>query len=481
MMKLSKIAKCIKAAGNTVAAKNKQTIDLDKIAEVLKTSPEALQQFEQKYQSLLDNEPISDNFFEVNAKQAASAHNDIIANHPDVNDMITRIVNELLNDTPVWSYDGKTIKASNAIGEHIDNPVTNAEIKTLPVNLRPQCTGSLAQVEINGESYIHLVDMWMRHKNATDSKDRQMYYHMFRQGLDILDLDGITYEMLGTNPNAMGNWLPQIAEAVIAGGFFKIPKTTIIKVPLPLLQLTRLEYATLTRTTLDIVDEFCQKIFDLDESKDYFIKTGTFSSKFDFRNARVTGAKEVRELGEYLVFIQHQATMMAGPLTRPCRYGASTTNEWVVREFIHDTEDNPCIYKGLPLHTEYRVFADFDTKEILGISPYWRSDVMKQRFGNSPDSNSPHNIHDYAIYAAHEATLNDRYEKNKDLVTKHIETLLQDTENLSGQWSIDIMQNGNDFYLIDMALAENSALNDCVPADKLKAVEENWMPVLPNK
>ena len=42
-------------------------------------------------------------------------------------------------------------------------------------------------------------------------------------------------------------------------------------------------------------------------------------------------------------------------------------------------------------------------------------------------------------------------------------------------------QNGNDFYLIDMALAENSALNDCVPADKLKTVEENWMPVLPNK
>ena len=49
---------------------------------------------------------------------------------------------------------------------------------------------------------------------------------------------------------------------------------------------------------------------------------------------------------------------MAGPLSFPCIYGVSTTNEWVVREFIPDKEGNPCIYHGLPLHTEYRVFVD---------------------------------------------------------------------------------------------------------------------------
>ena len=43
------------------------------------------------------------------------------------------------------------------------------------------------------------------------------------------------------------------------------------------------------------------------EDKEYFIKTGTYSSKFDFRNARVSGPKEVRELGEYLLFIHFHA------------------------------------------------------------------------------------------------------------------------------------------------------------------------------
>ena len=38
------------------------------------------------------------------------------------------------------------------------------------------------------------------------------------------------------------------------------------------------------------------------------------------------------------------------------------------------------------------------------------------------------------------------------------------------------MQNGNDFYLIDIALAENSALKECVPKSLLKKVEEDWIP-----
>ncbi len=57
----------------------------------------------------------------------------------------------------------------------------------------------------------------------------------------------------------------------------------------------------------------------------------------------------------------------------------------------------PCIYKGLPLHTEYRVFVDADEKKVLGLNPYWEPEVMKQRFGHEPDAASPHNVHDYII------------------------------------------------------------------------------------
>lgn len=51
---------------------------------------------------------------------------------------------------------------------------------------------------------------------------------------------------------------------------------------------------------------------------------------------------------------------------------------------------------------------------------------------------------------------------------------------LVGQWSIDVMRNGDDYYIIDMALAENSALNDCVPREKLRAYPQQWLPMAAN-
>lgn len=301
---------------------------------------------------------------------------------------------------------------------------------------------------------------------------------MFRQGLDIQDLDPVIYEILGMNQNSMGYWLPRIIEAVLAQNFFTIPKTTIIKVPLPVLQLTRLLYETLNRTTLDIVDFFCKKVFDLEEDKEYFIKTGTYSSKFDSRNAVVRGEKEVRELGEYLLFIQNYASMMVGPHVSPCIYSVSTTNEWVVREYIRDQDEpkNPCIYKGMPLHTEYRHFVDFDTREVPGMNPYWDPQIMKQRFGHEDDAKSPHQKHDYIIYLTHEKRLMQRYDENKDLIKAKIKKLILDIRNMYGQWSIDVMQNGKEFFIIDMALAENSALRECLPSGRLKPMEEERIP-----
>ena len=234
---------------------------------------------------------------------------------------------------------------------------------------------------------------------------------------------------------------------------------------------------SLTPTTLQIVDNWAMRAFGLDENKTYFIKTGTYSSKFDFRNAKVTGAKEVRELGEYLLFIHFQALQMASPLSKPIIYGACTTTEWVVREYIEDKENNPCIYHGLPLHTEYRVFVDFDTDEILGINPYWDPEVMKTRFANGSDADTNDMKHDYIIYSAHEETLMRRYEENKEKVLEHIQNMLPDV-SLEGQWSVDIMQNGDDFWIIDMATADTSALSGCVPAGKLKKSPEDWLPKL---
>ena len=166
-------------------------------------------------------------------------------------------------------------------------------------------------------------------------------------------------------------------------------------------------------------------------------------------------------------FIQHQASQFASPLNNRVVYGVSSNNEWVVREFIDDKEDNPTIYNGLPLHAEYRVFVDFDTEEIVGISPYWEPSVMKEHFLELGSLNDVQKQHDYINYINHEETLMKRYEENKDLVVSEVSKLLKDCK-LKGQWSIDIMQNGSDFWLIDMARASESALSECVPKEKLK-------------
>lgn len=170
--------------------------------------------------------------------------------------------------------------------------------------------------------------------------------------------------------------------------------------------------------------------------------------------------------------LNHLTCSMASPLNNRCFYGANTTNEWVVREYIKDKENNPTIYNGLPLHTEYRVFVDFDTKEILGASPYWRSDVMKNEFKKV---SSPQERHDYVVYKMHEDILNQRYHESVQTVLAELKKVIPRIE-LTGQWSVDVMRNGNDYYIIDMALAEHSALNDCVPKNLLRAYPQQWLP-----
>lgn len=466
--------------------RNAQSLSMEKdaIAEFLRISPEALTAFEDAYtKNALEQPP--DNFFAINSRQAAQDnhcnHDTSVPNNvstEEIEALQHRIVSELLAQTKVYVFDGKLVKTRSfpklSSGT---KPVQNEEIAALPAELQPQLSGNLMKVDFADKSYPHLLWLYERSINAKTQTQRMDAYHHFRQGLDILDLDPITYEIIGTNPNSMGHWLPELVNACMGQDFFKIPATTIAKVPMTLLQLTRQEYGELTPTTLNIVDQWAHEAFGLNDEKEYFIKTGTYSSKFDFRNAHVHGAKEVRELGEYLLFIHFQALQMASPLCTPCIYGVSTTNEWVVREFIPDKENNPCIYKGLPLHTEYRVFVDCNWEEVIGISPYWEPNTMKSRFGHSADSDDPHNVHDYVIYKAHEDTLMNRYHENKDAVVAHIKSILPRL-NLQGQWSIDIMQNGDDFWIIDMALAENSAFYDCVPEHLRKPSREDWIPML---
>lgn len=449
-----------------------------------------LEKFEAEYQKQEEAErKSSDNFFDVNAKDAS----EMARTNPEIpeynqtylEEIIRRIVKDLCDRTYGFRIQNGIMEDlfHERIGEDQEE-VTVEDLKKIPERIRPQLTGTLQQNDLNESSGEFLIQEYKKFLTEKDMQKKMSLYGHFRQGLEILDIDPLVYEALGRNKNNMGYWLPYIAEAAAKHGFFKIPDTTLVKVPPTLLQLTRLEYTTLNPATLKIVDDWAMQVFDLDVSKDYFIKTGIFSSKFDFRNAKVSGEKEVRELGEYLVFIQNYATMLAGPLVTDAEgkpishYGAATTNEFVVREYIKDKEENLCIYNGMPLHTEYRVFIELDGNgwfEILGASPYWRKDVMLQRFSQGPDKDTAKMMHDFLVYSAHEKTLYERYDENVDRVLEHVREMAPDIR-MKGQWSLDIMQNGDDFYIIDMATASTSALSDCVPKGRIRKEEEHWLP-----
>lgn len=469
----------------------KVLLSKDEIAEFLKINPEALIKFEESYKNhVLGKKMLSDNFFAINAKQIVEEKkkrliSDITAEQGDIDAIAKRIVAELLDCSIIYAWDGEDahLETFDILPEEYV-PVSQEDLDKIPKAYRPELTGYLFKRDISEGAAGVLLYEYKSYLETQNMQLKKQLYGSFRQGLDILDLDPITYKIIDRNANSMGNWLPPLIEAVKKQDFFKVPATKILKVPLPLLQLTRLEYMELTPATLRIVDEFCYKAFELDPQKEYFIKTGTYSSKFDFRNAHVVGEKEVNELGEYLLFIHYQALCHAhydlSGKNQPIIYGMSTTTEWVIREYIQPLPGTQEIYYGLPLRPEYRVFVDFDANEILGISPYWKPELMKQRFGQAEDSNNPDKVHDYIIYSACEEELMKQYASNKGMICEKIQNMLQDI-SLSGQWSIDIMQNGSDFYIIDMALAKDSALKECVPEGLIKLQEEDWMPEIGGK
>ena len=457
-------------------------LDIDTAAAMLSTTPGLLREFERSYHAnVLDRKNAPTGPLGPDARSVIESR----SGH-DLSDAVlaldARIVRELLADTSIIRYDGERLTAAPSLAPVPESYVTESDVDVLEPGERPQLAGELIHRQIDAVNYPLLLDMW---RCATDPKRsarrRREAYGMFRTGLDLLDLDPVMYRMLDLNPAGMGHWLPALAKANEGKTFFRIPKTTIAKVPMTLLQLSRVEYESLTAATLDVVDRWAQAAFGLNPDGEYFIKTGTFSSKYDYRNAHVTGPHEVAQIGEYLLYIQSQAVEMAGPLNEPAMYGVSTTNEFVVREYVPDRLDLPTIYMGLPLRCEYRCFIDCDTKELLGIHPYWDPKVMNHRFRDWPDSDNPHMRHDAVTYKLREPSLMREYEATKDLVAAHIGELLPGLE-LAGQWSLDVMKDDDDYWLIDMAPAERSTYYEqTVPKAQRRPMVENWIPELEGK
>lgn len=418
---MAEIKNMLAQIGAMLTKKEDKPFSYEELAAMLKTDPDALKTFDEVYKTqVLESRELHENMLQWNSATIKAILDKKVYFPPELNSLIDRIVDELIPETRLYIYNAKHggyyVKYSANRDSVTD--VTNEELNRYPEELRPQLTGKLMMVDVSEPSYKSLLQNYAEYKNAKNDRMKMLYYNLFRQGLDILDLDDFTYQMLEMNPISMGFWLPPLVEGLYGNKFFKVPDTKILCVPITMLQLTRLGFETLNPVTKEIVNRYCKKVFHLDEHGDYFIKTGTYSSKYEFRNAHIHEPKEVDEMGEYFLLLNHLTCSMAAPTNNRSFYGANTTNEWVVREYIKDKESNPTIYNGLPLHTEYRVFVDFDTKEILGVSPYWRSDVMKNKF---KEVSSPQERHDYVVYLMHEDVLNKRYNESVQTVLNELE------------------------------------------------------------
>ena len=276
---------------------------LDVMAELLKNNPEQIKLFQNIYEEYEKTDE-SKNLFQQDAAKTIENQEKFLEVSKELDVIIETIVEELLSQSQVWDSEKETMLQLPAPVQYYDTNNSKDLLKLGDF----QFTGYLYKVDIKEPSSKILLDIYKEYLKTGDMS----YYHRFRQGLDILDLDEMTYELLSYDPNAMSKRLPPIAEQVKEYNFFKIPKTKILKVPMTLLQSTRTAtYNELSPISIEIINRYIYRVFGLDDKKDYFIKTGTFSSKFDFRNAKVTAGQEVKELGSYLWYIQHQASQMA--------------------------------------------------------------------------------------------------------------------------------------------------------------------------
>lgn len=180
---------------------------------------------------------------------------------------------------------------------------------------------------------------------------------------------------------------------------------------------------------------------DISKHAFYNIKNGCFSNKFDARYCNVQGVDIPKSFMEIQMLSQY--------------YDTGGTTELIVRDYLpFNHEITPTIYNGLPLRPEFRVFVDFDTNEVLYIVNYWDYDYCIKGMYNATDN---------IVFNYMKDELLEKFDEHKSMVIQLVKEKLlkhnqEQTDKLTGQWSVDIMLWADKtYYLIDMAVANRSA------------------------
>lgn len=299
----------------------------------------------------------------------------------------------------------------------------------------------------------------------TSQTARQQLHALHQRTASVSDLTENLYAAMAAEHNSIMSWFPALASAVHdADTSFELPATSIWRAPIEIAQYLRLSYEQTNQTSREQVNAIVADALRLDtrldehgRTRDYFLKTGTFSSKFEFANAR---CGEAHEAGEYFHVIGNLAMAV----------GAGCTVDLCAREYIEPEPGTPSIYHGMPLRTEMRAFVDLGapddeagTPQLLGITPYWHPSVMTRALAlaeREPDFG--HIRGDYDTYRAHEPALRAEFDAALDDVAAELEALLEPMRaaGMRGAWSVDVMLTGDRRHIIDMSLMATSALTE---------------------
>ena len=163
-----------------------------------------------------------------------------------------------------------------------------------------------------------------------------------------------------------------------------------------------------------------------------FLKGYTFSNKFTFSDCIIRSLDPLK-VGQQALNIAYSAMCV----------GANYQAGFAIREFIDPDCQLPKIYGGMPLHTEFRAFYNFDTKKLLAVYPYWDKETMLSNlYGFDKDT--------FADYAN---VLEGRFAGSIVEVTKLAEHQLRLVGGLHGIWSVDFMKDvSGKVWLIDAAV-----------------------------
>lgn len=251
---------------------------------------------------------------------------------------------------------------------------------------------------------------------------------------DLWESTDATIEKMRADKNNFSYWYPKVKDCGI-----KQPKSVIIKVPTEITKLF-LEDTICKEENHQKFYEWVRNSvmpFTKDLSLFVFIKNGTFSDKFGGMDSCLC-RNDVHEITSHASMIMYNSAVL----------GAGGNTELIVRERITSDESiTPTIYKGLPFRAEFRVFYDFTEGKIVKLCNYWDYDYV-----------FPHlwSVTDKIVFREYYANIKDAYNEHKekvyDLVEKHMKGV-----DLEGVWSVDILYDDIDFWLIDMAIAEKSA------------------------